>query len=118
MPPEAQRTFAIMEGRNEIVAARIRHGLGTAVARLLLRMTPQLGRGLSQLALGLLTTAADAAGAREKRRRALLHFSKVAAALGGLRGPGYDRPVSKTGRLVEIAETAPAHRQRPVSAPW
>lgn len=105
MPPEAQRTFAIMEGRNEIVAARIRHGSAAALSRLVLRMTPQFARGITAYAESLLIGARDAERANERRRRARLHFAKVRAALGGFSGPAYDRPTSKVGRLVPVPGT-------------
>lgn len=105
MSPEAQRTFAVMEGRNEIVAARIRHGRTAALSRLALRMTPQLARGVSSYAESLLIGTKDTQRAAERRRRARLHFAKVRAALGGFTGPAYDRPLSKTGRLVPVAGT-------------
>jgi len=107
MPAAAKTAFATMEGRNEIVAARIRGGWPAALARLALRMTPQLARAGQIFAHSLVLAASDPARSRAERARARLHFVKVRAALGGLTGSGYDRPASKAGRLIEVAGTGP-----------
>ena len=98
--------FVIMEGRNEIVAARLRHGVPVALARLALRHTPLLGRGTAAYVQSLAFLPLDPAKARILRERGKLSFLKVRAAIGGFRGPGYDRPLSKQGHLVEVDGTA------------
>lgn len=105
MSPQARRAFAIMEGRNEIVAARIRHGMGAAVLRFAFRMMPQLARAVAAVAASVALGLRDPGRGRAQRDMARLHLAKFQAALGGFRGPGYDRPLSKSGRLVELDHT-------------
>lgn len=105
MPAAARRAFAFMEGRNEIVVARLRHGLATALARLAMRMTPQLARAASAYLQSVGASRGDAARADELRQRAALHLRRATGAPGGVLGRGYDRPASKEGRLVELPGT-------------
>lgn len=109
-PAHTPRTFAIMEGRNEIAAARIRHGWGVALVRFALRMTPQIARGTTAYAQSLLLRLKEPRRADELARRAGLHIAKVCAALGGFTGPAYDRPAAKAGRLIAVPGTARSRR--------
>ena len=101
-----RRVFAIMEGCNEIVATRLRHGLGAALVRLVRRHGPQLLRGLAGLATWPLIAVADKNRAGRRREAACIRLAKVSGAITGLWRPGYERPLARTGRLVEVVPRA------------
>lgn len=104
-PFAARRAFAIMEGRNEIAAARLRHGIGTALVRLARRHGPQLVRGLGGAMSAPLLGLLDPARGRLRSEKAAIRLAKVAAGVGGLWRPGYERPLARQGRLVEVPGT-------------
>ena len=104
-PLADRRVFAIMEGRNEIVAARLRHGRGAAVVRLLRRHGPQLLRGLMAFAAWPALALGDRSAARRRREEASVRLAKVGGAIGGLWRPGFERPLARAGRLAEVSGT-------------
>lgn len=95
-------TFAKMEGRNEVVVARLRHGWGKAFTRLALRQTPQLHRGISDAVLALAVKSVDAARSKAKMEEARVRLAKVGAAISGFWRPGFERQAARNGKLVEI----------------
>jgi glycosyltransferase involved in cell wall biosynthesis len=95
-------TFAKMEGRNEVVVARLRHGWGKAVARLALRQTPQLQRGISDAVLAIAVRSVDAARSKAKMEEARVRLAKVGAAISGFWRPGFERQAARNGKLVEV----------------
>ncbi len=101
-PFEARRAFATMEGRNEIAVTRMRHGVASALLRLLRRQTPQIGRGIAGLVGAHLVSLKDVAEGRAQRDAARIRLAKARAGFTGLWRPGYDRPMARLGRLVEV----------------
>ena len=104
-PLSQRRVFAIMEGRNEIVATRLRHGLGAAVVRVARRHVPQLLRAATGMVIWPALAVAAPAAARQRRDDATLRFARVRGAIAGLWRPGYERPMARQGRLVEVGGT-------------
>lgn len=97
-----RRAFAIMEGRNEIVATRIRHGLAAALVKAARRQAPQLLRGLTGLVMAAVSGLRDPAKGRARREVATLRLAKAGAGIAGLWRPGFERPLARRGRLVEV----------------
>lgn len=102
-PFKARLSFAKMEGRNEVVVARIRHGFGKAIARLALRQTPQLQRGLTDAALSIAVRSVDGQRSKAKMEEARLRLAKVGAAISGFWRPGFERQAARCGQLVEVS---------------
>lgn len=100
-PYELRRTFAMMEGRNEIAVTRIRHGLTAALGKSARRQLPLLVRGLTGLAKTAFGSK-DAASERLRRETAKLQIAKAAAGVRGLWRPGFERPLARRGQLVEV----------------
>jgi glycosyltransferase involved in cell wall biosynthesis len=101
-PFEERLTFAKMEGRNDVVVAKLRHGMGEAIARLALRQTPQLQRGIANAALSIAVRSIDEQRSKSKMEEARLHLAKVGAAISGFWRPGFERQAARCGRLVEV----------------
>lgn len=95
-------TFAKMEGRNEVVVARLRHGWRKAFARLALRQTPQLQRGISDAVLAIAMTSVDAARSKKRMEEARIRLAKVGSAISGFWRPGLERQAARGGLLVEV----------------
>lgn len=102
-PFKARLSFAKMEDRNEVVVARIRHGFGKAIARLALRQTPQLQRGLTDAALSIAVRSVDGQRSKAKMEEARLRLAKVGAAISGFWRPGFERQAARCGQLVEVS---------------
>ncbi len=97
-----RRAFAIMEGRNEIVATRIRHGLGAALAKVARRQVPLLLRGVVGMMPALVPVVGRGERASAKRDVARLRIAKAGAGIAGLWRPGLERPMARRGQLVEL----------------
>ncbi len=104
-PYELRRAFAIMEGRNEIVTTRIRHGVASALAKAVRRQAPLLVRGLIGAAEGSFKRISDAEAARARTEIAKLRLIKATAGISGLWRPGYERPLARIGQLREVPMT-------------
>ncbi len=103
----ARKIFAVMMGRNEIVATRIRHGNFRAVSLLVTRYTPILFRGIGLSINGLITHPLNTHNATRKLTAGRDYIARALAAVGGLWRPGYNRPLAKTGQLIPIPEISP-----------
>jgi hypothetical protein len=97
--------FATMMGRNDVVATRLRHGLGAAIMRVLCRYTLMLLQGAAAAGIGCAMSLADPVQGRAKYQHGRLRLARVRGALRGLYRPGFDRPRAKEGELIEIAGT-------------
>ena len=102
-PLEARRVFAMMEGRNEIVSTRLRHGMGASLLRLVRRQTPQLVRGLVSACVWPLLALVRSSKAQRRREDAAIRLAKVRSGVAGLWRPGYERPLARQGKLREVA---------------
>jgi hypothetical protein len=98
-----RRAFAIMEGRNEIVATRIRHGIAAAMAKVARRQVPLLLRGVLGWSGALAQGIGDRQKARARSEVARLRIAKAGAGITGMWRPGFERPQARLGRLVEVA---------------
>ncbi|MDX2288763.1 MAG: glycosyltransferase [Hyphomicrobiaceae bacterium] len=99
--------FAAMEGRNEIVVTRLRHGLTRAMQRVLSRHTSILMQGIGAYLAGLLLTPFNGRRGKHRRQWGRIKVARFLGAAGGLYRPGYDRVEAKRGRLIELPETGP-----------
>lgn len=99
-----RHAFAVMEGRNEIAVARLRHGRPAALLRLARRHGPQLGRGIAAALTWPVAALADRREGRRRREAAAIRLAKVRAGIEGLWRPGFERPLARQGRLVEVDE--------------
>lgn len=102
-PYSDRRAFAIMEGRNEIVATRLRHGLWAALGKVGRRRVPLLMQGALVWLSALVLAAGRDSRSREKREAARLRIAKGAAGIAGLWRPAFERPAARRGVLVELA---------------
>jgi len=110
-PLALRKAFAAMEGRNEIAVTRMRHGRGAALAKLVRRHGPLLVRGVVGGILWPLLALLDREDGRRRREDAAIRLGKALAAVAGLWRPGFERPLARQGRLVEVAETTEAATQ-------
>lgn len=101
-PFALREAFATMEGRNEIVVTRIRHGLAAAAVKVARRHVPLLARGFVDLALARFGKADDPdMSARADLAR--LRMARGRAGVGGLWSHGFERPLARQGKLVEVS---------------
>lgn len=101
-----RRAFAVMEGRNEIAVARMRHGLAAASVKAARRIGPLLVRGVGGLVGAAFVSLRDARGGRAQNELSRLRLAKAAAAITGLWRPGYERPAARQGVLIELRSQA------------
>ncbi|MCH9808847.1 MAG: glycosyltransferase family 2 protein [Alphaproteobacteria bacterium] len=99
---EEKCIYAAMEGRNDVVVARMRHGFGAALSRLVRRQAPQLTSGIGELGRALVLLLVDRAASRSNYESALVRFAKIRAAFSGLWRPGFERQAARLGKLVEV----------------
>jgi len=99
------KAFATMEGRNEIVATRLRHGLWRALARASSRHGTMALQGTLAYLYGVALTPVSAERGLSRRQMARLRLARAWGAFSGLGRPGFDRPLAKTGQLVEVPGT-------------
>lgn len=112
-PLALRKAFAAMEGRNEIAVTRMRHGFGAALSKLVRRHGPLLVRGLVGGVLWPVFARLDPHDGRLRREDAAIRLGKAMAAIAGLWRPGFERPLARLGRLVEVVDAAPtASRKR------
>ncbi len=104
-PFQERLVFAEMEGRNEIVVARIRHGRAHSLVTLARRQAPQTARLISEAVSAALLQFYDAPRARKNRESARVRIAKIGGAFTGLWRPGYERQSARRGRLIELPET-------------
>ncbi len=97
--------FAAMEGRNEIVVTRLRHGLGKALQRVLSRHASILMQGVGAYLVGMALGPIDANRGKQRRQWGRAKMARFLGAAGGLVAPGYDRVEAKRGRLIVLPET-------------
>lgn len=108
----ARMARARMSGRNDIVAARLRGGRGTALFQLVRRYPPMVRRVVSHALKGAAVGIVAPAARREHRETARSFAIQIVGAVEGLYRDGLDRPEAKRGRLVP-AGVIPVRDPRP-----
>lgn len=101
--PALRLTFAAMEGRNDIVVARLRRGLGTASARVVIRYLPMIAKGVLLYVSSILQTRIGPT-TPNAREDGLYQITRGKSAITGLFRHGYERQRAKNGDLVELRQ--------------
>ena len=98
-------TFATMMGCNDVVATRLRRGMGAAVWLVLTRYSIMMLQGMLAAVAGLLIATVNPVRGLARHQRGRFRLARSRGAVRGLFRPGFDRPLAKQGKLIEVAGT-------------